>query len=110
LRSLAPMSDRTALTRTRLLVVTGGCALALGLTACGGDDGDDAEALREEFTAGLVEAAEADTSLTDEQRSCLQDELTSSITDDMLAEASETGEMTPEMTQAAMEAGIACQK
>jgi hypothetical protein len=106
------MSNHRTGTRMRVLVVAGACAAAIGLASCGGDDSSssDVEALREEFNAGLVDAAASEGSLTDAQAECLAEKLQEGVTDEMLQAAEDAGEMTPEIQEASIQAGIDCQQ
>jgi hypothetical protein len=112
------MFERSALTRIRMLAVTAGCAAALSLAACGDDEessdsgatgasGTDIEQIREEFTAGAVDAA-AEQGATNAQVECLREEINDQVTDEMLLEANETGEMSAEVQEIAVDAGLAC--
>jgi hypothetical protein len=120
------MTDRSASTHVRRLAVTAACIAALGLSACGGGsdssssstssttsssgaiDSTDTAALREQFTAGILNAAAKDSTLTQEQSDCLKDKLLNGITDEMLQSSASAGKMTPEMQDVAVQAGIAC--
>jgi hypothetical protein len=120
------MIDRSAATHVRRLAAAAACIAALGLSACGGGsdssssstssttsssgsiDSTDTAALREQFTAGILNAAAKDSTLTQEQSDCLKDKLLNGITDEMLQSSASAGKMTPEMQDVAVQAGIAC--
>jgi hypothetical protein len=119
------MIDRSASSHVRRLAAAAACIAALGLSACGGGsdssssstsstsssgsiDSTDTAALREQFTAGILNAAAKDSTLTQEQSDCLKDKLLNGITDEMLQSSASAGKMTPEMQDVAVQAGIAC--
>ncbi len=117
----------------RALILTGVCAATLGLAACGDDEeeattptteaeattstteeeataleSDDPEVLREQFNAALRETLTTTQGLSESQADCAIAELEDTITDDVLQELSETGTVSAEVQEAAVDAGIAC--
>ena len=126
------MSRPRSSIRIRAFVLTGVCAAALGFSACGDDEeepttsatteaettetetteagsSDDVEALREQFNAALLQTLTTTQDLSDSQAECAIAELQDVITDDVLQELNETGTVSPEVQEAAIDAGIACQ-
>ena len=125
------MSRQRPAVRIRALVLTGVCAATLGLAACGEEEestaptteaeaatsteeeatdpeSDDPEVLREQFNAALRETLTTTQSLSDAQAECAIEELQETITDDVLQELSETGAVSAEVQEAAVDAGITC--
>jgi len=125
------MSRQRPAVRIRALVLTGVCAATLGLAACGEEEestaptteaeaatsteeeatdpeSDDPEVLREQFNAALRETLTTTQSLSDAQAECAIEELQEAITDDVLQELSETGAVSAEVQEAAVDAGITC--
>ena len=111
-------------TRVRALVLTGACAAALALGACGGDDetiattdagatGLDSstglDEAREDFIAGAVEAVSAQENISEAKVECLTDELEARLDDDLLQEIIDAGGTSPEALDLAVAAGQACQ-
>ena len=110
--------------RVRALVLTGACAAALGLGACGGDDettattdagatgldsSTDLAEAREDFIAGAVDAVSAQENISDAKVECLTEELEARLTDDLLEEIIAAGGTSPEALELAVAAGRACQ-
>ena len=125
------MSRQRPSVRIRALVLTGVCAATLGLAACGEEEestaptteaeaatsteeeateleSDDPEVLREQFNAALRETLTTTQDLSDAQAECAIEELQETITDDVLQELSETGAVSAEVQEAAVDAGITC--
>ena len=127
------MSRQRPSVRIRALVLTGVCAATLGLAACGDEEeestaptteaeattstteeeateleSDDPEVLREQFNAALRETLTTTQDLSDAQAECAIEELQEIITDDVLQGLSETGTVSAEVQEAAVDAGITC--
>ena len=127
------MSRPRSRLRIRSLILTGVCAATLGLAACGDDEeesaaptteaeattstteeeapeleSDDPEVLREQFNAALRETLTTTQDLSESQADCAIAELEDTITDDVLQELSETGAVSAEVQEAAVDAGITC--
>jgi hypothetical protein len=126
------MSRQRPSVRIRALVLTGVCATTLGLAACGEEEestaptteaeattstteeeatdleSDDPEVLREQFNAALRETLTTTQDLSDAQAECAIEELQEIITDDVLQGLSETGTVSAEVQEAAVDAGITC--